>query len=194
MSSQAVKIVTSKLCPFLLQDLRVLSLLFTANAPQKADVSEMLVPSLKRLLGVCRKHQKAKQSKLNEQKDGEKTENTKADENKSVKDESKKDKDEGNNESEKRSGDDDHPPTKRRRGESVATSSEVEEASTCATKEEESKEQQGTSTGESSKGKKVAQTVGTKAKCSGQLIRKKHSDWVDSLAKIIESVMSKVPK
>lgn len=172
----------------------MLSLLFTASAPQKADVSEMLVPSLKRLLGVCRKHQKAKQSKINEQKDGEKTENAKVDESKSVKDEGKKEKDEGNNESEKRSGDDDHPPSKRRRSENAATSSETEEAGTCASKEEETKDQQGTSSGECSKGKKAAQTVGIKGKCSGQLIRKKHSDWVDSLAKIIESVMGKVPK
>ncbi|CAB3983712.1 Ubiquitin carboxyl-terminal hydrolase 34 [Paramuricea clavata] len=171
-------------------DLRVLSLLFTASAPQKADVSEMLVPSLKRLLGVCRRHQKTKQDKRNEQKDAEKTEGTKVDEKKSEKDGSNNEnyKDEGEK-NEKHSGDDDSsrpPPSKRRRSEDVATSSETGEPSMCPAQSEEKKEE----TGESSKGRRIVQAT----KASGQLIRKIHSDWVDSLAKIIESVMSKVPK
>ena len=168
----------------------MLSLLFTASAPQKADVSEMLVPSLKRLLGVCRKHQKTKQDKRNEQRDAEKTEGTKVDEKKSEKEGSNNEsyKDEGEK-NEKHSGDDDSsrpPPSKRRRSEDVATSSETGEPSMCPAQGEEKKEE----TGESSKGRRIVQAT----KASGQLIRKIHSDWVDSLAKIIESVMSKVPK
>ena len=171
----------------------MLSLLFTASAPQKADISEMLVPSLKRLLGVCRKHQKTKQDKQNENKDEEKMDGTKIDENKSENESSNNERGKGNNDNDKHSGDDDTtrpPPSKRRRSEDVATSSETGESSTCSTQGEDSKDLQ--ETGESSKGRKVVQ--GTKTKLSGQLIRKIHSDWVDSLAKIIESVMSKVPK
>jgi nitric oxide reductase activation protein len=148
----------------------------------------MLVPSLKRLLNVCRRHQKTKQEKLNEHKDGGKVEKTKVDENKSEKEGS-------NNEKckEKSSNDDDTtrpPPSKRRRSEDVATSSEAGELSTCPAQGEDGKDPQ--ETGESSKARKVVQ--GTKTKLSGQLIRKIHSDWVDSLVKISESVMSKAPK
>lgn len=176
----------------------MLSLLFTASAPQKADVSEMLVPSLQRLLGICRRHQKTKQDRLNELKDAEKKHESKEVGNKSEKEGSKIE-----TQSEKPSADDETtraPPNKRRRGEDVTTSSETGE---CSTEKPSAVEEKGTgsrednSTGESSKGnqsRKAAQTIGSKSKLSGQLIRKIHSDWVDSLAKIIESVMTKVPK
>lgn len=173
----------------------MLSLLFTASPPQKSDVSEMLVPSLKRLLGVCRKYQKAKQDKAKELKDGVKTEEMKVDESKGDKEvrTSETSKDEGNKESDRHSADDDRtrpPPSKRRRSEETATSFESAVPSVCPSQGEEKKSTQ--ETGECSKGRRVAQ--GTKTKLSGQLIRKIHSDYVDMLAKIIESVMSKVPK
>lgn len=173
----------------------MLSLLFTATAPQKADVSKMLVPSLKRLLDLCRKHQKMKQEK---QKDDRKTEGTqKKNENKreetkvagSVRSDNK-----NSSGSEKQSSGHDEtagaPPTKRRRGEDVPTSSDAPEASACPPEESENKAE--TSTGESSKANQSRKA--TKTKLSGQLIRKAHTDWVGLLAKIIESVMSKTPQ
>ena len=118
-------------------------------------------------------------------------ERTKMDDNKSEKEDSTNEKCKDKSNNDKQSADDDTarpPPCKRRRSEDVATSSGTGEPSTCPV--EDNKELQ--ETGESSKGRKVVQ--GTKTKLSGQLIRKIHSDWVDSLVKISESVMSKAPK
>ena len=169
----------------LFQDLRVLSLLFSASPPQKADVSEMLLPSLKKLLSVCRKHQKLKQEKLKEQQqESEKKE-----------DDTEEEMDEQGNVDEAPKADDDGraPPNKRRRGDEEAAASVGGETSQEKTSDEKTEKAE---QGESSKitGHRKTGSKPLAMPASGAFAQRFPSDWVDTLAKIIDPIITKVPK
>lgn len=178
----------------------MLSLLFSASPPQKSDVSDMLLPSLKKLLAVCRKHQKTKRDSLKEQHEKEAG---KKEEKAEGKDEETSDEEE---DEETDDNDDDDgaraPPNKRRRGEDGETvaSESAESTSACQSSEkdadEKEKEKEESSSGESSKlGPRRGNGGSAKAQTSREFIPKSHpTRWIDTLAKVVESTISKVPK
>lgn len=149
--------------------MRVLSLLFTANAPQKDDVSDLLLPCLSKLLAVCKKHQKVKQERQSDLSEGGKSDNEKnraqADEDATLR----------------------PPPCKRQRSEERKLSPETGESSSSNSKENEEKI-------EMTKERKNNLPCASKTKALGQLFKRANLDWMDTLAKIIESMMNKLPQ
>lgn len=149
-------------------------------------------------MSVCRKHQKTKQDKLKQRHDEEAQkkpqEETQEGHEETSEVKVKENKDSGDN-------DDDEgaraPPNKRRRGNDGPTASECGESSTekPSSKDIDDKSTEKTGSGESSKAGHIAlRKASQKTQTSRQFIQKFPSDWIDTLAKVVESTITKVPK
>lgn len=145
-----------------------MTLLFTMVPPQRSEVSDLLLPSLEELQVVCKRYQKRKQERVNARK-------TSA-EQKDDKDSSAKSTPEG-----------DQGPVKKRRR--TVSQDESEPSKT--------EEKPGPS-GETSCATKPCKVRGASPPIQestyGLLAPRTPPDWVDTLAKTIQSAVTKVPQ
>ena len=151
-----------------------MSLLFSVRPPQKSDVSPLLHPSLEDLLAVCRRYQEKKSDSVKVARSASESEQQEENE------ESKGNKVEGDVE----------PVKKRRR------TLEGEEQIGC--KEESAPDDTpGTSKDESTSAGKKDKTLDSSQKQTQKTASiwgsKPPVDWIDSLAKAIQSAITKVP-
>lgn len=142
------------------------------NPPLKAEISNLLLPSLETLLAVCKAHQKSRQKKLLVRKHSSESEPD-------------------NSEQKKSSSDEEEEPIKKRK----RTESEQGNSPDSDTRSSPGpSDKPHTSAYHAEEGAKgQSQKVPTKAP-QGLLPQRPPLDCIDTLAKALESAISKVPK
>ena len=146
-------------------------MLFSVSPPDKGEISNLLQPSLVALLSVCKAHQKSKQEK-HFRKNSNESEPKKSDEQKHSSTE-----------------DEDEPVKKKKRTKSEEINSPKSDHSSSPGPSDKSNMQENSEEGAKASSQKVP------SKTQQLLLRQRPPlDCVDTLAKALESAISKVPK